>query len=600
MSTTSRHDEWVRTIASSLDVQPITLDHLPPLSGERVAAALEEAESARRKAAARHDEVEAEVRRSIERRDELNATIEHGERTGTELREELRTHAEEAAQLRDRLSEIDVDRAASEQELDELQVESDALYVARQELATVLERATGVVRPEDLPQVVGSLRTLATSLDTAEHAATAAELRSWADDLEAETAPLAAVAQELLEELRQLASEREAMGGDVSGDPDVTAARSHLLGCQTTLTELEQQERTGVLGERSRKAIEDAYARRMQLEGSRRASRAELDAALEAELEALAHVGFDSMLDFRIVMSSTGVATLATKRREVAEERLESAKAALEEALSAARSRREELDRRRASVLQRAASLVAANGGRSADGSEPTPEQVEAQLSCWYEVPPALERSRQTLADAAGRLQQDISRLRSQADDLGAERVRVVARLAESAATVESARTELDQLEAERTDAAGELAELQAATTELDRERERTAMALGVAQEAVDRLAGRRYVDADVADRRTALVQAIRATLDDAEGEGPAAVLLDDPLADLEPEDSLAVLAALSGIEWGAEVHYVTSRKELLSRASRQQGSVRVHDARKRVPRSRWVRRSRGLLGAER
>ena len=600
MSTTSRHDEWVRTIGSSLDVQPITLDHLPPLSGERVAAAVEEAESARRKAAARHDEVESEVRRSLERRDELAATIEHGERTGTELREELRTHAEEAAQLRERLSEIDVDRAASEQELDELQVESDALYVARQELSAVLERAAGIVAPGELAAAIDSLRALATSLEATGHAGTAAELERWAEDLDAGTAPLAAIAQELLEELGELASEREAMGGDVSGDPEVTAARSHLLGCQTTLTELEQQERTGVLGERSRRAIEDAHARRVQLESSRRASRAELDAALEAELEALAHVGFDSMLDFRIVMSSTGVATLATKRREVAEERLVAAKAALDEALAAARSRRQELDERRAAVLQRATSLVAANGGGKDAGSEPTPEQVEAQLSCWHEVPPGVERSRQTLADAAGRLQQDISRLRSQADDLGAERVRIVARLAESTATVESAQAELDRLEAERTEAAGELEQLQAATAELDRERERAAMALGVAQEGVDRVTGRRYVDADVADRRTALVQSIRTRLDDAEGERPAGVLLDDPLADLEPEDALAVLGALSGIDWGAEVHYVTSRKELLSRASRQQGTVRVHDARKRVPRSRWARRSRGLLAAER
>ena len=96
------------------------------------------------------------------------------------------------------------------------------------------------------------------------------------------------------------------------------------------------------------------------------------------------------------------------------------------------------------------------------------------------------------------------------------------------------------------------------------------------------------------------VIQAIRAALEERDEGPPPGVLLDDPLVDLEPQDALAVLGALSGIEWGVEVHYVTSRKELLSRASRRQGSVRVHDARKRVPRSRWVRRSRGLLGADR
>jgi chromosome segregation ATPase len=595
MSTTSRHDEWVRTIASSLAVQPITLDDLPPLSGERVGAAMEEAEAARERAEERHAKAEAEVQRLAERRDELTSGLEHGERTRTELREELRAHAEEAGQLRGRLAEIDADSAASEQELDELQVESDALYVARQEVARVVQRATGAVSDDDLPAVVTTLEEIASSLETSAEPATVTALRDWAEALREGTAPLASVARELLEELQDLERERAAMGGDVSGDPEVTAARAEMLGCQTTLSELEQQERTGVLGERSRRAIEDAHARRLQVEASRRAGREELDAALDAELEALAHVGFDSMLDFRIVMSSTGVATLATKRREVAEERLAAATVALDAALATARSRRDELEARRATVLSRAAALVRGSSG----DPDLTPEEVEARLARWYEVPPAADRARQDLAGVAERLQREISRLRCQGDDLAAERVRVVARLAESAATGQDAQDELDRLEAERTDAAGELEELQVAIAEVERERERTAMALRVARDEVAALADRGYLDADVADRRTALVQALRVRAEP-DGDPPAGVVLDDPLVDLAPQDALTVLGALSGIDWGVEVHLVTSRKELLSRTSRRQGSIRVHDARKRIPRSRWVLRSRGLLAAER
>ena len=608
MPTNDRHVEWVTAISSSLDVEPVTPDDLAPLSGDRAAAARQEAESAERAAAERHTEVEQELDQLTRRRSELLAALDHAERARAELRDELDTHAQEAAQLHERLAEIDAEAAASEQELDEGQVASDALYLLRQELSRTLERISVPVPVEDVASLVSDVQGLAGRIEPSTDATTARALRDWAAAVGSGTAPLAPAARELLDELAGIESERAQLGGDVSADPEVTAARAEVLSCQTTLSELEQQERTGVLGERSRRAIEKAYAHRVELESSRpRATRAQLDEAVAAETEALSHVGFDSMLDFRIVMSSTGVATLARKRRQVAEERLGSATAALESALDAAKARRGELDLRRETLLRRASALV---------GTAVPTDEVESRLATWYETPNALEGARSALAASAEQLQRDISQLRTQADELTAERVRVVARLAESAATVQSAREELDRLDGERGAGTEELATTEARLAQVQRDAERSAMALGVARDELARVADRRYLDADVADRRTALVQVIRsrieasrsdhgdASIDEPDGAGPArggprGVVLDDPLTDLEPEDAVAVLAALSGIEWGVEVHYVTSRRELIAR-SRRDGPVRVHDARRRVPRSRWLRRSRGLLPVER
>lgn len=598
-----RHGETVAAAADALGTIPLTILDLPPIRSERLEHRRSDALARLERAENQLSEVESELR------DRRSAAA----RAGQSLAECDARSATARAELAAAIEERDATAA----HLDQLHLDADALSAAiqvdtarlehaaslREATVTAIDAVTG--RPLDADRraaAVARLREVAAELgasdvDVAATDDAAVALHGWAVALADGTAPLDPRAAALLERLDDLQQRWEERGsGDTAADPAVVAAREEVLAAQTALAELESQARTGVLGERARRAIEQAHATRTELEGrGKRADPDELARALRAEQEALAQVGFDSMLDFRVVMSSTGSGAIAAKQRELAEGRLAAATESLDGALASTKAAHDEM-RAAAEALRTAIAELLGGDGPMREG-----------LLGLHVVPDTVAGARAELITAEHAIDDGLVAAREDLFDLRSKESRTSERLAALEQAVFDSVARIDAADAERQAAEAQVVDSEAAMSDADA-RVRTARhERDAAAALLSELQSVRYVEDDVAELRAALLHAIASRAGElaeqpsaASADGPRGVVVDDPLDVLDAPDALAVFDAVLGIEWGAPVVYVSSRPELLARAANRQSSVRCIDGRRRFRRDplRGLRRVRRLVRA--
>lgn len=594
-----RHGETVANAAERLRTAPLTARDLPQIRPERLEQRRNDARARFQVLQDRLAVVEAELgdRRHASAR--AGRALAECEARCAAVRAELSSAIEERDAASARLDALHHDGETLADAIRADEVRLLHLTPLREGTVAAIDVAAG--RPLDGPgreAAVARLREVVADLSASEVDERAVDdaavaLHVWADSLAEGTAELDPRAIALLDQLDDLHARWAARGsGDTAADPAVVIAREEVLAAQTALAELESQARTGVLGERTRRAIEQAHAARTELESrGKRADPGELDLAIRTERDALAQVGFDSMLDFRVVMSSTGSGAIAAKQKELAEGRLADATAALERELATSKAAHEEL---RAARRELEARIVTLLGGDDLPhregllGLHVTPDDVTHARA-------ALIAREQAIEDALITAREDLFDLRTNES-----------RTAETLTTLERAVIDaverVDTADQERQAAELQLTERETAEREAEARVRQTCVERDAAGALRTELDGSRYVDDDVADLGTALLDAIaervRSSADLLMADpasGPRGVVVDDPLDVLDAPDALAVFDAVLAVDWPAPVVYVSSRPELLARASNRQSVVRCIDGRRRLRRDplRGLRRAR-------
>jgi chromosome segregation ATPase len=540
--------------------------------------------------------------------------LDHAQRRRSAAAADLRAHEERSQEAETAAAEAEaLVTAASERcehaaaavadvlagipDLDE-DVESGSRTVAAaieqseelQELCAVfrsLTRRVGapVVGGAEQDQLAADLDDLADRVDRVDRV-DCHPLRRWAATLRDRTAALLPQAAELLAELEDAdAAWRSSRQGDPSADPQVVEAESRLAEARRAADELERHARTGAMAEQARRAIETAHAQRVRLEEmGRKADQEQLAAAWAAEDAALSRVGFTSVLDYRIAMSSGSLATLVNKHRETAEQRVAEASAALQNELDAASERIADLRARREELADRAARLVGDVSG------EPR-ETLRSLLVVPAEISELASEFDRLLTHADDQL----DRSRSELDAALVGRAEADHRLAAAEEALGRLRLALANADRDRGIAA---ASVERALEALDGARERLSELDREVEESDARateLRGRRYSQADVEELRDALTGLVgEQALHIGDEAGPSALVLNDPLVDLECEDALAIFDTVAAMASEVPLIYVTSRPELLDRARKSSHHMTVVDSRRRRSSTRWTRRRRG------
>lgn len=492
MPSSQRHAEHVATAAAAAGSDPIGPSEVPPISTESI--------DAQRK----------EARRELKR---LERALEAAERSLEHARER---RAQRIAGAWAELAAAVVDCTAVATE----QGDTDTTALSRN-VRRVEELLAALDGGETTPHELLDLEVLS----------------AWRSEIDAGTAPLRPEAAELVDQLDQVEAEWSGCGaGDVGEDPVVIAARDHVEECREAVAEVEERGVSGSAGHEARTAIEQAHQRRTAIEEQgRRADPGELAAAIEQEQAALARVGFDSMLDFRIVMSGAGVGELVAKRREVVTAELAEAERALERARDERARHHVELRERRAALRARAVEEF------ELDPSAPLRDQLRRRLAVPDEV-----------AELSGRIQElahDAEAAAHSPDDRGSGRNRGDREL-----TVDDAEAALAEAQQQCEVAREQLAES-----------ERTP-----------------YLAEDLARSIDELSQSILAGVDRDDDATPN-VVLDDPLVDLPVEATVSLLDRIA--DGDVEVVLVTSRRPLLAALRRPRDGVRVVDGRRRLHR---------------
>jgi chromosome segregation protein len=590
MSATDRHVETVSSIAEDAGAVPIGPVDVPRITSKR----LKRARAAAAKAIADTERRRARAAATLRAAEEARQAALNG----------VRENEAAVSAARDLRSAAEVSTAAAEEdirsvgaraaELDVL-LESDrrrveALEDLTAEVGRVLDVVDGgVLEPAEVQQVAKDCAVVRASVATAGLDDHSTAFERWAEALREGTAPIDPRATRLLEAMVETDRRWEALGaGDVAADPAVMAARADVLSWQATVSELEVHARTGLLGEQTRRAIEHAHARRVELEGQgRKADPEALAEAIAAEAEALGHVGFDSMLDFRIVMSSTGLGALAGKRRETAEAHLASAERRFDEALETSRRSQEEVASLRRSLATQAGELTGGDDG------------ARDRLRRLFAVPDEVRAGADAVADTLRRAESELEQLLDERRTVDSNRADAERRLANAVAAGDTAGERSATAEAAHGSSVRDLAEaeesLVAAKQHLDALDEERAARESLRAE----LAGRRYVDDDVTALEQALLAQVleRAAEVRTDGDGPAAVVVDDPLEMLDTPDALAVFDAVLALDVEAPVVFVTSRPALVARARHSTSTIRCVDSRRRLRApGRWSRRRRERL----
>jgi hypothetical protein len=394
-------------------------------------------------------------------------------------------------------------------------------------------------------------------------------LTTWRDQLDAGTAPMHPDAARLLAELEQAEADWLSCGaGELADDPAVIAADAEVRACQDAVAMVDAGGIAGSAGHQARVAIELAAQNRARIEAlGKRADPVELAAADEAQRAALAQVGFDSMLDFRLAMSGTGVGALTAQRRRVVADELAAARAELDRTRDAQVHRHAELRAARDELRRRAVERFDLNG------SLPLPDQLRGVLAfpgpvqALAEQVGRLARAARTDAAAATEVVDQSEGVLGEAGDAVARLAGEVDRRAQDLARSEqqlgAARDAASEATARRCTADDALTEAEAAEA--------------VAAEECRSLEDCSHLPEDVDELMTSILRMVD---ERADGGGSAVVRLQDPLADEPVELTIRMLDELDA--GGHEVELVTARRAVLAATRRRRGSVRVVDGRRR------------------
>lgn len=591
MSANARHQAAVARAATVHSVRPVDVTTLPAITSRRADTAREVARRRMDDATAERTEADAELSRQRATWATTERKIQTAERAVDEATARIAQLTEAADQAAVTLEELDVQRQATSDalrdatsradELDSFATDVDDTVTALlEEGVTPQERAALSARLDELSATASSCTVGAAALGSV-----AAALSNWAHALADDTAPIDPTAEALLDQLLEHEErwERHA-SGDLMGDPAVLAARAKLEQARTDLVELESRASVGAAGNRAKQAIEAAHRQRTAIESrGSKADPAELQAAIEAETAALRHVGFDSMLDYRITLSTGGGGALEEAQRATVRARIEQLESELEQTLrdtpalhDTLRSRldavREEIDTWLgvAPTADRVADRVAALRGRLAEPAD--------------------------VATARGQLAQDRRTLRADATarvgelaEMDSERAEVEER--RSAHLTEAERADDDRRRAETTltDARDRLDALGVVLQQLSERSEQAADELDRATAGYGALTGRRYLDEDVHELRDAMLAEVTERCSSEHVDG---VVIDDPLGDLDDADARAVLDELCARTWPLPILFVSSRGKLLAHLRRRGDAVTPVDGRRRATGRRWFRRS--------
>lgn len=452
----------------------------------------------------------------------------------------------------------------------------DALEAARRAL-TPLERAerasaavvdTGAPRDADgVAAVLERLVEAARVIDDLEPAPDTTPLATWSGQLVDGSAPVRDDAAAMLVELEQLDHDWQDCGaGELDRDPVVVEAQAHLDACTEAVAAVQAGGMGTAAGHQARTAIELAHQRRTELESSgRRADRDELAQAVRDEEAALAHVGFDSWLDFRLTMSGAGVGALVERRRRVAAEELAEATVQLRDVRERRAAHHEALCQRRDALRRRAGEQL------GVDISQPLAPQLRAVLA----LPPAVCE----LSDEVGRRAEAARAEVREAHERHGSAQRA---LTEATADQERASLEVDRCRAalERAEADLDAADARvsdAATMRSERRAslEAEATALAEATATLDQLTRVDHLPEDLDEAIRTLVHLSEQHA--AEGAAPRLV---DPLATLPVAATLQLVDALEAA--GRPVELESTRRALLSALRHRSGVVTVLDGRRR------------------
>ncbi len=585
MRTADRHSSAVAAAAAAAGGMPIGPRDLPAPGTARADAQRAEASTALEAAldALRQQRSVASDSNDLvaQRRTELDLAQERLSAAQQSVDDAVHLHEE----MPGRVDSLERRRLESEAALSEHREELDTRSSLCDGLDSLIDRATDPsATAERGDEVAGDLQQLALGASDLGLADLADAITSWATSLLDGNAPLDADAASLLAEQSEIDTRWALYGaGDPFSDPLVLSTREQVEELRRTLADLTSNGRSGNIGQQARAEIQQANTRRSELEEmGRRADPTELEAAVDAEQKALARVGFDSMLDFRIASAGRNVGVLAERRREVVAAELAESESNYEQALSEATRNHDQVRRDRAELAQRIIMLV----GEDVDGGPPGEvDDQQAALLRRRRVPDAVVASHSELTE-------DIAMLRARVDDsvetlgrLTTERQELDEQTASSAAAME---TSTDELETARS--ALELAGDACAAADADaaaelHEQERAEEIVRDAEAAAQAVELLRHTDEDLGELGDALVEVVteHAASIDADADSPDAVVLDDPLADLDDDAAMELFQRLASQPWQVQVVYVTSRAALVKQARRNPGAVTCIDGRRRT-----------------
>ncbi len=598
MSVADRHAAALARTVETYASAPVPADDLPGLSTDALDAARTSATDALEAARSRHDELV--VARDAAERERLVAAAELDEltdaaRTATERRHELEAAADAANDRLIELAETDAEVSRLAEQSARRVADLEQLHGRLDEIVTSL--LGHPVAPEESAAAAEALEELARAAGDTEHSAVSSAVRDWAGALRDGTAPLDAAAAPLIEQIEEADRDWEASGaGDPLAHPRVIDAQASLDEARTAIAEIDAHATAGALGQRTKAMIDAAHARRTTLESQgRKADPEQLRAAMDDETEALRHVGFDSILDYRIAMSTGGAGALAQARRSTAEARVAELETTLATTLRDAVAGHDAQRARRSELRSDAEGLV---GGRASDpvaalhGLLALPEPVESALAQLDEL------VRTAAADEARHREQSVD-LERERSELTRRRAEDLASAVEEVAAAETAEQQAGAVRSRMEAGAAAIGDLEDRVAAAARE-------LAGARDEVTSLAQRHHLDGDVEALGHALLITVRdhvarcpADHDGSEeSTGPRAVIVDDSYGDLSDAELVAAFGPVLSADWDAPVVVVTSRPALIHHARRHRSSVTVVDARRRSPgRRRWpLRRGQGVL----
>ena len=558
MSARERHTKLVTSVAESVRTVPLTPEELAGGFRTRAETAREEADGNLVEAERNHHDLLDGLTEAETNRDQRRSAFEDAESRHGEAEHECAAREADRAALDGEIREVDQRSAELSALLDEQRGGSDSLpgLLERVDQAFAMVLAQQLDAPA-IARVANELEVVAVSAASNGRDELATALDEWATAFRDGTAPITPEAEALLESFAVVDQGWHDLGsGDLSKDPGVMAAAVELASAKAAVDELDRQMTTGTVGLLLATSIEQAHERRTALESQDKPSE-ELAAAVAAEADALALAGFDSMLDFQIAMSTHGVGALAGKRRESVDAQMAEAQHRLEQAQAAGLLAQDELRARLAELEERVDVLL----------GEPFTGDPRIVLAGLAAIPAEAAAHRDDLAGSIHANETATEDLRNGLADLAAHRAQLDEDHTRTMTAAEEAAASLAAAGAARDTAEVELAEAEEGLEEIRRQVAMAAIEVEQASNTRESLAQLRYAQADVIGFRDEVLTAVAARAADVTpaGPGPGAVVVDDPLTDLDAPDARDVFQALLEAAWGVPVLYVTARPELIS-----------------------------------